>query len=242
MMKKTLLATALLAGSSAAIAEITGNVGLVSDYPFRGISQTSNSAAIQGGLDYGHDSGFYAGIWGSNVDFLVGNDLELDYYAGLGGDVTDGVAYDVGVVYYDYPGGDLGAGANDPEYLEVYANLSGDVGPAGVTASLYYSPDFFGETGDGIYVGLGAEFALTPAVGLALSVGHQSIDEGKASDQGFFSSEEDSYVDWSVGLSTSVGGVDLGLTYTDTDLDSQADCFGTDICDDSIWVSVGKSL
>lgn len=241
MMKRTLLATAILAGSSAAMAEFSGNVAVVTDYLFRGISQTDNDPAIQGGLDYNHASGFYAGIWGSNVDFLDGNDLELDYYAGFGGDLTQAVAFDVGVAYYDYPAGDLGAGSNEPEYWEIYGGLSGDVGPAALSGTIYYSPDYFGETGDGVYIDLGAEFEVTSGITLAAHIGHQSIDEGAASQQGFFSSEEDSYMDWSLGLSTSYGGVDFALTYSDTDLDS-VDCFGTDICGDTVWFSVGKSL
>jgi hypothetical protein len=68
MIKKTLIATALLASSSAAMAEISANVTLASDYVFRGVSQTDNQMAIQGGFDWGHDSGFYVGTWASNVD------------------------------------------------------------------------------------------------------------------------------------------------------------------------------
>ena len=68
MMKKTLLAAAMLATSSAALAEISANVTLASDYVFRGISQTDNQIAIQGGFDYAQDNGFYVGTWASNVD------------------------------------------------------------------------------------------------------------------------------------------------------------------------------
>jgi uncharacterized protein (TIGR02001 family) len=85
MMKKTLIATALMAAiSTTALADISGNVGMTSDYVFRGISQTDNQMAIQGGLDYEHPSGLYVGTWASNVssDFFngTGNDpqIELD--------------------------------------------------------------------------------------------------------------------------------------------------------------------
>ena len=89
MMKKTLIATAVMAATStAALADITGNVAMTSDYVFRGISQTDNQMAIQGGLDYAHESGIYVGTWASNVspDFFngAGNDpqIELDLYGG----------------------------------------------------------------------------------------------------------------------------------------------------------------
>jgi uncharacterized protein (TIGR02001 family) len=242
MMKKTLLATALLATTStAALAEISGNVALTTDYVFRGISQTDNDPAIQGGFDYSHESGFYIGTWGSNVDFLEGNDIELDYYAGIGGEMANGIGYDVGVIYYDYPAGDLGAGAPDAEFVEVYGGLSGTLGAADVSGKISYSPDYFGESGSAYYIDLGAGFGLANDFGLAFHVGYQSIDEAPASQAGFFATEEDSYVDWSVGLSKSVGGVDLGLTYTDTNLDS-VDCFDTDICDATVFFSVSKSL
>ena len=93
MMKKTLLAAAMLATSSAAFAEISGNVTLASDYVFRGISQTDNQIAIQGGLDYARDNGLYVGTWASSVDptfFDNGRDpqIELDIYAGYAASTT----------------------------------------------------------------------------------------------------------------------------------------------------------
>lgn len=235
MMKKTLLATALLSASTAALAEFSGNVTVTTDYVFRGISQTDRDPAMQGSLDYNHESGFYAGLWGSNVSFLEGNSVELDYYAGFGGDLTGGVAYDVGAVYYDYPGGNLGPGEPDPEYYEIYAGLSGDVGPATVTGIIWYSPDYYYETGDAFYYELGAEFGLPADYGLNVHVGYQTIDKA-----GFFETQEDSYMDWSVGITKSYADLDFSLTYTDTDL-STADC-GGDICDDTVVFSIGKSL
>ena len=85
-MKKSLyqaiaLSTGLLLSGSA-LAEVTGNIGATSNYLWRGTTQTSNEAAIQGGLDYAHDSGFYAGTWASNVDFGDETSYELDFYGG----------------------------------------------------------------------------------------------------------------------------------------------------------------
>jgi uncharacterized protein (TIGR02001 family) len=114
MMKKTLIATALMAAiSTTALADgISGNVALTSDYVFRGVSQTDNQMAIQGGLDYEHPSGLYVGTWASNVspDFFngTGNDpqIELDLYGGYKGDLGNGIGYDVGYIRYQYPGYD----------------------------------------------------------------------------------------------------------------------------------------
>lgn len=91
----------------------TGNVSIVSDYPFRGISQTMRRPAIQGGVDYSHSSGFYFGTWGSNVDgtthFYNNTSMEWDLYGGYKGmlfpcSMSD-FAYNLGIIYYYYPGG-----------------------------------------------------------------------------------------------------------------------------------------
>lgn len=121
-MKKLILASLIasaLAGTSAAFAEeksphtLTGNVGFVNDYRFRGISQTFLQPAIQGGFDYSHASGFYAGTWGSNVyggsngsglgvDYNNGS-MEWDFYGGYKWDLGP-VGMDFGVLQYQYPG------------------------------------------------------------------------------------------------------------------------------------------
>ncbi len=135
MMKKTLLAAAMLATSSAALAEISGNVTLATDYVFRGISQTDNQMAIQGGLDYAWDNGFYVGTWASNVDssfFDNGRDpqIELDMYGGYSGEYDD-FGYDVGYLRYQYPSSD------NVNTNEVY--VSGTY--MGLTVSLNYSDE-----------------------------------------------------------------------------------------------------
>ena len=239
MIKKTLLAAALLAGSQAALAEISGNVTLTTDYRFRGYSQTTSDPAVQGGFDYSHESGFYAGIWGSNVEFA--GSLELDYYAGFSGDVTDGLGFDVGILYYDYPGGDLGG--VDPGVPRFYDGLSGDVGPVSLSGTISYSDDYFGESGTSFYYDLGASMDLPEEFSLAVHFGYQTIDDGEAPPKGdgFFSSNEDSYTDWSIGVSRSYMNLDFDMTYYDTNLGS-SDCFGTEICDSTLVLTIGKSL
>ena len=238
MIKKTLIAAALATVSLPSVAEISGNVALTTDYRFRGISQTDRDPAIQGGFDWAHDSGFYLGTWGSNVQFA--GSLELDYYAGYAGNITDNIGFDVGALYYDYPGGDLGGGV-DPEYYEVYGGLSGDVGPVGLSGTVSYSPDYFGETGKAFYYDLGASYDLPAEFSLSAHFGYQTIDDGSVNDDGFFSSDEDSYKDWSFGVSRSFMGADLDLSYIDTNL-GKSDCFGTKICDSTVVFSVSKSL
>jgi uncharacterized protein (TIGR02001 family) len=234
MMKKTLIAAALATISLPSVAEIAGNVAMTTDYRFRGISQTDRNPAIQGGFDWSHDSGFYLGTWGSNVDFA--GSLELDYYAGYAGDITDSVAFDVGAIYYDYPGD-----GGSLEFWEIYGGLSGDLGPVSLSGKVSYSDDYFGESGTAFYYDLGASYALPAEFSLSAHFGYQTIDDGAASDAGFFSSSEDSYKDWSIGVSRSFMGVDLDLSYLDTNL-GKSDCFDTKICDSTVVFSVSKSL
>ena len=237
MMKKILIAAAMATVSLPALAEISGNVALTTDYRFRGISQTGSDPAVQGGFDWSHDSGFYVGTWGSNVNFA--NSLELDYYGGYAGDITDNLAFDVGVLYYDYPGGDLGG--VDPEFWEIYGGLSGDLGPVSLSGTVSYSDDYFGETGTAFYYDLGASYELPAEFSLSAHYGYQTIDDGSVKDDGFFSSDEDSYQDWSVGVAKSYFGVDFDLSYIDTNL-GRSDCFGDKICDSTVVFSVSKSL
>ena len=106
-MKKVLLAIFALAcmGYGYTQAQIVGNTGLTTDYRFRGISQTQNAPAVQGGVDYAHASGFYAGNWNSSVSSLVytnGAGVENDVYAGYKTKVL-GLELDVGSINYFYP-------------------------------------------------------------------------------------------------------------------------------------------
>ena len=103
-------------------AAVSANVAFASDYVWRGMTQ-SDGPAIQGGFDFEDESGFYAGIWGSNVNFNDGAGSELDYYAGYGFSLGD-VGVDVGYIAFDYPENQTGL-----DFEEIYLGLSfGDLG------------------------------------------------------------------------------------------------------------------
>ena len=119
---RSYVSIALVASAAAlsmpAMGQVTGNVGAVSNYYFRGITQTNDEVAIQGGFDFADASGFYAGAWLSNVDFGGKEDAEVDLYAGYGGTFGDsGVSWDAGAIYYLYPGG------GDLDYAETYFGI-----------------------------------------------------------------------------------------------------------------------
>lgn len=206
--KLFLTTTAIIAlGAGAAQAEgLSGNVGFATDYVFRGVSQTDESAAIQGGFDYEDPSGLHAGVWGSNVDFNNTQDgsLELDVYAGYANEVGD-FSYDVGGIYYAYPGSD---DSLDYDYWEAYLSVGYDFDMVGLSAGVNYSPEFFGDTGDATYVYAGVDVDLPHNLSGSAHVGHQEIDKST------------NYTDWSVGLGYNWMDFDFAVTYTDTDLDA----------------------
>lgn len=236
--KMTTLAAAVLMTASplaisTAAAEVTfsGNVALTTDYVYRGISQTDEGAAIQGGFDLEHSSGFYAGVWASNLDFGDDADIEIDYYAGVTGEFSNKIGWDVGALYYSYPDSD-DADDGDYDFTEVHGSLSYDFGPAAVTGGLAYSDDFFGNTGDSLYANVDVDVPLPNDFSLGLHYGNQDIDD------------VDDYNDWSVGLSKSLGGFDFALNYHDTDIDEDdTNAAATDkLSDDRFVFTISKSL
>lgn len=231
-MKKILLtAAAACAVAAPAMAQdasgwsFSGNVALTSDYVFRGVSQTLEDPAIQGGFDAAYGS-FYAGTWASNVDFGVDESIEIDVYAGFKPTLGP-VAADFGVAYYAYPGaGDDGA---EYDYLEVYAKGSiAPIEPMTLGAAFYYSPEFTGETGDAYYVEANAGYTLTEALGVSGAVGFQDVKDGVFG--------EDNYTTWNLGGTYSLAGFGLDLRYHDTDLK------GVDVADERFVVTLKRAL
>jgi uncharacterized protein (TIGR02001 family) len=236
------VAAALTAGVSTAPAfagegvEISGNVALTTDYRFRGISQSDEDAAVQGGFDVSFEPGFYIGTWGSSVDFdtngggLDGS-LELDYYAGWAGNIGDSdVGIDVGYIYYDYPGDD---GDLEGDYQEFYVGVSW----MDATLQVNYSDDYYAETDEFWYISGDYSFELVEGISLGLHVGYNMLEEG----EGFLSSDEDAYTDYSVSATYSYGGADFSLAWVGTDLDDE-DVFGSDWADDTAVFTISKSL
>jgi uncharacterized protein (TIGR02001 family) len=244
---KTHLAAAVLAACvpfAASAAEsstpppVTGNVMLATDYVFRGISQSDENVAIQGGLDYAHPSGFYLGTWGSNVDFsedesvLDGATMELDIYGGYKMSLSKEAILDLGLLLYWYPGA---ASERNYDFYEVYAKLGYDFGFMQALAGVQYSPDFFAGSDDAWYYFAEATIPIAEGFSGVAHIGYQDIKDETA-----FGAP--SYTEWKLGVTTSFVGLNFGLFYTDTDL-SDADCFaGTDLCGGRAVLTVSKSL
>lgn len=186
--------------------EISGNVAVVSDYRFRGVSLSGGDFALQGGIDVTHESGFYVGTWGSSIDSSGGfGELELDVYAGYSAEVAEGITVDGGLLYYIYPTEDLGA---DTDYFEPYASVSGSLGPVEATAGVAYAwkQDSLGGQ-DNLYLYTDLSTAL-PGTPLTLSA-HLGYTDGV-----FSFDEDDTAWDFSVGASATVlGGLTAGVAY-----------------------------
>jgi len=233
------VSTVLLSGLGASAAQafdISGNVSLVSDYRFRGISQTDENAAIQGGFDASWEPGFYLGTWGSSVDFGdEGPDgsfgtLELDYYGGWSGPIGDtDFGIDVGYYYYDYPGD-----TTDPKGDYQEFNITGSW--KDLSLGVTYSDDFYAETGKYWYYAGDYSLSFAEDFSLGLHAGYNDFD-----DEGFFATDETSYTDYSVSLSYTFMGVDLSVAWVGTDLDDD-DCWNSNLCDDTAVFSISKSL
>ncbi len=130
----SIIASALLAATGVAQADMSASLGVASNYLFRGVSQTGDAAAISGSVDYSHESGLYLGTWMSNVDFGGKEDMEVDGYAGYAGEMGS-VSYDVSYLYYWYPGAGGDAQGGDLDYGEVALGLG--FGP--LSASVAYT-------------------------------------------------------------------------------------------------------
>jgi uncharacterized protein (TIGR02001 family) len=197
------------------------NVGLYSQYIFRGLTQTANKLAVQGGVDFTHSSGFYLGSWGSNISWLEdytapgydNSSLELDLYGGYRGAIKD-VSYDVGLLQYVYPGSLRTSAQARAETTEVYGSLA----YKWVTAKLSVAVSdgvFANRQARGTYYAdLTANYPLTDTVTLTAHVGRQEYNS-TGSDSAL--NDNYSYTDWKLGASKAfANGVTVGGYYTDT--------------------------
>jgi len=237
-MKKTLLVGAFLASAAAPAAVLaqdsphtfTANVGLFSEYIFRGVSQTAGQPAVQGGFDYAHASGLYAGTWASNVSWLQDfglyerSSLEWDFYGGIKRNFgSSDFWFDVGTLYYWYPGNKVAG--NSANTWELY----GAVGWKWLGVKMSYSlTDYFGarpnanadKTDGTIYWDFFANYPVGET-GITL-IAHYGILDVK-NDGSEDLATKVSYNDFKLGASytiptTFLKGTEVGLYYTDTDV------------------------
>jgi len=216
---------------------VSGSVGLTSDYRFRGVSQSDEQLAVQGGVTISHESGIYGGFWGSNLagwGTFGGANMELDLIAGFKVPVGGGTL-DVGATWYMYPGG-----FNNTDFIEPYAKLSGTVGPVALTAGVAYAPKQEalgawyangaaaaagvytdpGDKNDNLYL-WGDVSSAIPNTGLTVKA-HAGYSNGNKGLGPFATSVAPTgeYVDWLAGIDYTIAGTPLtvGVAYTDTNI------------------------
>jgi len=192
---------------------LTGNLGLFSSYRFRGIDQTFGKPALQGGFDYTHASGFYAGNWNSNISSGAGypeGNLEMDFYGGYKASFGD-FGIDVGGLYYYYPGTDLNITNGGKTNTGRVDNTEIYLAATWKFLSLKYShaiSDYFAvpdSKGTG-YLDLSANYDLGDGWGINGHVGHLN----------FRNVTNGSYTDWKLGVSKDLSGWVVGAAYVDT--------------------------
>jgi uncharacterized protein (TIGR02001 family) len=223
----------LVAAQAAAPSPVAGNISLVSDYRFRGITQTFEEPALQGGFDYAHPSGFYVGNWNSSIadSFFGGSPLEMDFYAGYKPTFGD-IGLDLGILYYYYPGSDA-PGIGKIDNTELYAGATWKW----LTAKYFYAvSDFFGaeDTKGSDYIDLTANFPFGAGWGLVGHVGHQRVKNNSDAD----------YTDYKLGITKDIRGWVLGAAFVDNDADFLVSGGGRemDAGDSTVVFSISKTF
>ena len=230
------IAAALLSAASPLAAQdtappkpvaVSGSVALVSDYRFRGVSQSDEELALQGGVTVAHRSGFYVGAWASNLagwGTFGGANLELDLIGGYKHALGNGTL-DVGLTWYMYPGG-----APNTDFAEPFARLSGTIGPASLLAGVAYAPkqralgNFSatpfsrGQSEDNLYLwGDGAVGVPTTPATAKAHIGYSNGNPGLGPN-GTSVAPTGEYWDWMLGADYVLGPLTLGVAYVDTDI------------------------
>ena len=219
---------------------INGTATLVSDYRFRGISQTDKNFAVQGSLTVTHASGFYASVWGSSTDGYV--TAASDLYAGGGGTTCctahqeidliggfkktyKGVTFDIGALYYFYPKTKAKGDLTSSDFIEPYADVAYTYGPVTGKVTVNWAPKQKalaldqGQSGllpkhSNVYLAgdFSASIPKTP-LGLTAHIGHSFGPSWLATD----STGSKGYTDWGLGASLTFKAISLGVQYVDTD-------------------------
>jgi uncharacterized protein (TIGR02001 family) len=209
------------------------NVGVVSDYRFRGISQSRMDPALQGGVDYTHTpTGLYAGTWLSTMKWVKdaggSGDVELDVYGGKRGEIVKDVSYDVGGIYYAYPSNDLPTNANS---FELYGQLG--YGPAYIkyshaTTNLFGTPN----SKNSGYVDIGVNYDVYDGYMLNLHAGHQSVKNNSAF----------SYNDYKIGVTKDFGIVSVSLAAVKADVPVYFGAIAKDMAKTGVVLTVSKTF
>lgn len=178
--------------------DVSANIGITSDYRFRGISLSGKDPAAHGGIDIKHESGLFVGTWASSIANNGGSHAEIDLYGGYGGSGS-GISYSLTALTYVYPGGH---GVN---YFEALGSIGTSFGPNTVGIDVGWVPSQRNFGGDNLYLAGKAEIPLAGTD--AKLFGHVGYENG-----GYY----DQKLDWEAGVSYAFGPLTASLSYVDT--------------------------
>ncbi|MCG5530303.1 TorF family putative porin [Halorhodospira halochloris] len=183
---------------------LSSNVAITSNYVFRGATESDEEPSVQGGFDFAHESGAYLGTWAASVAGYGGGEVELDYFAGYGFDVTDTIWADVGIYYYGYPDAD-----GDPDTIELYAGLGTAFGDIEGDFYIHFSDDYFDEN-ESVYLETNWTMPIAHGFYGMAHLGYLNLLD--ADDE----VEDDAY-DILIGAGYEYGSLDLSLAFTYAD-------------------------
>lgn len=242
-MRKLILAVAVTAAFSGSVAyaedkkpdhEISFNAAVVSEYRYRGISQTRLKPALQGGADYVHNpTGFYAGTWLSTIKWIKdvpGGDgsIEWDIYGGKRGEIVKDISYDVGVLSYVYPSNNLNPSANT---TEIYGQLG--YGPAYIKYSHSVTELFgFANSENSGYLDVGANLDMGDGYTVNLHAGHQRVRNNSVA----------SYTDWKIGVTKDFGFVTGSLAFIGADTNAYVGPNNKNLGKNTLVLSISKTF
>lgn len=204
--------------------EVAGNISMVTDYRWRGVSLSDENLAVQGGFSLSH-KGFYTGLWSSNIDFA--DNVELDFYGGYSRPVTDFLNAGLELKYVMFPGFENG------DFLRISPNISGQISKLSWELHFDYEPeqaDTFRDAGDNSYTWVNASIPLNSQ---NIGVFSPFILRGRVGYEDGVAAEDK--VDWLIDVSTSALGLTFSLGYVDTNKSA-------DSSDAAALFSVSKSF
>lgn len=224
LLSATTLATAEAFDTAIGEVDVSMTATLATDYIWRGQSQTDGRGAVQASLDFAHETGLYAGIWGSNVDSedFEGASVEIDYYVGYTSEINENFSYDLSWAAYEFPKG-----------FETTYEVLGSIGLYGVTLGAKYAY----EPSSSLYLHAGYGIELPYSIGLGL---HYGLTDTKNPLDGV--SGDEKYSDWAVTLGKTVLGLDWALMYSDTDIDSNCGYVSSSSCGSNLTLSAAKTF
>ncbi len=224
----------------------SANVLVATEYQFRGLTQSDEDFAIQGGFDYEYTPlGAYVGFWASSIEFpgLEINapaSVETNLYAGFSGSFSNEINWDIGGLYYYYPDHDENTGFGEYDYFEVYGNLDYTFAAYTFEPSIGigfdWSPDYFGEDDDGIHIESFIGLSLPQGFGLTAYMNYLDVEGDKSFSTGY------DYFYYSIELSKSIGIMDFAISWfaAGDDCDNILAGGNDDLCEGFVF-TVGSS-